>query len=157
MALTLGAGLCVVQGDLGSAVVLAGIVFAVMFIVGTPFTPMGLAAGGFTAVGLAFGASSPRRFARWTAAFLDLEGNKEHTSYQVYQAIISIANGGPTGVGVGEGTGKWGYVPLAHSQIHLRDPSRLRNSVSSASSPSSAVSPCSPGSVSTWPSTWSGG
>ena len=114
--LALTAGLCVVQGDLGSAVVLAGIVFTVMFIAGVPFTPLGLAAGGFAAVGLAFVVSSPRRFARWTA-FLDLEGNKEHTSYQVYQAIVSIANGGPTGVGVGAGTGKWGYVPLAHSDF----------------------------------------
>jgi cell division protein FtsW len=31
--------------------------------------------------------------------------------------MISIANGGPTGVGVGAGTGKWGYVPLAHSDF----------------------------------------
>jgi cell division protein FtsW len=116
VALATSAGLCVVQGDLGSAVVLAGIAFAVMFIGGVPFTPMGFAAGAFVAVGVAFVVSSSRRFARWTA-FLDLEGNKEHTSYQVYQAIVSIANGGPTGVGVGAGTGKWGYVPLAHSDF----------------------------------------
>jgi cell division protein FtsW len=31
--------------------------------------------------------------------------------------MLSIANGGPTGVGVGAGSGKWGYVPLAHSDF----------------------------------------
>lgn len=114
--LALSAGLCVVQGDLGSAVVITAIVFVVMFAAGVPGLPLFLSGLGTVALGLMAVVSSPRRFARWTA-FLDLEGNKQHTSYQVYQAIVSIANGGPTGVGVGAGTGKWGYVPLAHSDF----------------------------------------
>lgn len=116
LVLSLSAGLCVVQGDLGSAVVIGAIVFVVLFAAGSPAVPLAASAAGIATVGLLFVASSPRRYARWTA-FLDLEANKEHTSYQVYQAIVSIANGGPTGVGVGAGTGKWGYVPLAHSDF----------------------------------------
>jgi cell division protein FtsW len=50
-------------------------------------------------------------------AFLNVEGNKGHWGYQVYQSMISIANGGMTGVGVGDGAGKWGYVPLAHTDF----------------------------------------
>jgi cell division protein FtsW len=53
---------------------------------------------------------------RWTA-FLNLEGTKGHYGYQVWESILSIANGGILGVGAGEGTGKWGYVPLAHSDF----------------------------------------
>ncbi len=115
-ALAVGGGLSVAQGDLGSAAVVAAIVFAVLFIGGIPLLPLVFAAGAFAAGGLAFVSSSPRRLARWTA-FLDLEGTKEHHGYQVYQALVSIASGGPTGVGVGAGTGKWGYVPLAHSDF----------------------------------------
>jgi cell division protein FtsW len=53
---------------------------------------------------------------RWTA-FLNLDETKGSFGYQVWQSILSISNGGISGVGVGAGTGKWGYVPLAHSDF----------------------------------------
>jgi cell division protein FtsW len=115
-ALLLAAGLTVLQGDLGSAVVITMIVMVTMFIGGVPFTPLLATGGGMAAAGVAFVCSSAYRRARWTA-FLDVKGNRGYSSYQVWQAMISIANGGPTGVGVGAGTGKWGYVPLAHSDF----------------------------------------
>jgi cell division protein FtsW len=108
--------LCLAQMDLGTAIVLGAIVLAVAFIGGTPFVPLTLTAGVLAAASTAFALSSERRRRRWTA-FLDLAGNKDHYGYQVYQSMLSIANGGPTGVGVGAGSGKWGYVPLAHSDF----------------------------------------
>jgi cell division protein FtsW len=108
--------LCLLQMDLGSAIVLGAIVLAVAFIGGTPFVPLTLTAGALSVASTAFALSSERRRRRWTA-FLDLAGNKDHYGYQVYQSMLSIANGGPTGVGVGAGSGKWGYVPLAHSDF----------------------------------------
>ena len=45
-----GAGLCLLQGDLGSAIVLAAIVVAVAFIAGAPLLPM-VASGTLGAVG----------------------------------------------------------------------------------------------------------
>lgn len=107
---------CLAQGDLGTVAVFGAIGFTVAYIAGVRLKPMAitLAVGvaGFLLVVL----SSSRRTMRWTA-FFDLEGNKEDYAYQVWQSILSIANGGPTGVGVGAGTGKWGYVPLAHSDF----------------------------------------
>jgi hypothetical protein len=67
-------------------------------------------------VGGAYILASASRRSRWTA-FLDIEGNKEHTAYQVWQSMLSISNGGFVGVGPGAGTSKWGYVPLAHSDF----------------------------------------
>ena len=113
----LGAALCLVQTDLGSAIVLAAIVFAVAFIGGAPLVPMSLA--GLCGVGLGAGfiTSSPRRLNRFTA-FLDITGNKDFLSYQTYQAMISIGQGGVSGQGVGRGLNKLGdYVPLAHSDF----------------------------------------
>jgi cell division protein FtsW len=115
-ALLLVAGLTVLQADLGSAVVITMIVLVVMFIGGVPVTPLAATGAAFAVAGVGFVSSSAYRRARWTA-FLDIKGNKGHSSYQVWQAMISIANGGPSGVGVGAGTGKWGYVPLAHSDF----------------------------------------
>lgn len=112
-----GAGMCLVQGDLGSAIVLAAIVLAVAFIAGSPLSLMA-ASGALGALGaLAFVASSPRRQARFTA-FMDIAAHKDHLSYQTYQAMIAIAQGGPTGSGIGRGDNKLGeFLPLAHSDF----------------------------------------
>ncbi|MGB8859070.1 MAG: putative lipid II flippase FtsW [Ilumatobacteraceae bacterium] len=113
----LGAGLCLLQTDLGSAIVLAAVVVAVAFIAGAPLLPM-TAAGTMGAVGaLAFVVSSPRRQARFTA-FMDIAAHKDHLSYQTYQAMIAMAQGGLTGSGVGRGENKLGeFLPLAHSDF----------------------------------------
>jgi cell division protein FtsW len=114
--LGLACGLCVLQGDLGSAIVFAAIIFGVAFMAGMQMRV--LVGSGFLVTLLGVGAvmSSDYRRQRWTA-FFNLEETKGHYGYQVYQSMISIANGGLTGVGVGEGAGKWGYVPLAHSDF----------------------------------------
>ena len=107
---------CLAQGDLGTVAVFAAIGFTVAYVAGVHLKPLlitflvGFA--GFLLIVL----SSSRRTMRWMA-FFDLEGNKEDYAYQVWQAILSIANGGASGVGVGAGTSKWGFVPLAHSDF----------------------------------------
>ena len=107
---------CLVQGDLGSAIVMAAIVLAVAFIAGVPLSPM-LATGLVTAAAaLAFVFSTEYRYQRFTA-FLDITGHRDHLSYQTYQGFLSIAHGGLTGSGVGAGNGKLGYLPLAHSDF----------------------------------------
>lgn len=113
----LAAGLCLLQGDLGSAIVLGCIVFAVAFVGGTPLVPMAFASVVGAAVGMLFVFSSQRRFSRFTA-FLDITGNRDHYSYQTYQAMIAIAQGGTTGSGPGRGLNKLGdFLPLAHSDF----------------------------------------
>lgn len=112
----IGGGLCMVQGDLGSAIVLAAIVFAIAFIGGTPLVPMILMTGAGALTTLLFVLTSQRRFNRFTA-FLDITAHKDYLSYQVYQAMIGMATGGVSGTGVGNGPSKWGYLPLAHSDF----------------------------------------
>lgn len=111
-----GAIACLAQGDLGSAIVMTAIVLSVAFIGGVPLVPLVATAlmAGLAAV--LFVISSPRRYNRFTA-FLDVSGNREELSYQVYRSLLSIADGGLTGSGVGAGNGKMGYVPLAHSDF----------------------------------------
>jgi cell division protein FtsW len=111
------AGLCLGQGDLGSAIVLAAIVFAMVFIAGAPLVPVTGAGIGAGLVGVVFVVSSSRRLARFTA-FMDVAAHKDHLSYQTNQAMIAMAQGGIAGEGVGRGTSKLGgYLPLAHSDF----------------------------------------
>ncbi len=111
-----GAGLCLAQGDLGSAVVLAAIVLSVAWIAGVPITHLATVTVGGAAVALLFVVSSPRRLARFTA-FTNVAEEKDHLAYQIYQGYLSIASGGFTGSGIGGGKGKLGYLPYAQSDF----------------------------------------
>ncbi|MGA9275753.1 FtsW/RodA/SpoVE family cell cycle protein [Ilumatobacter sp.] len=111
-----GAGLCMLQGDLGSAIVLGGIVFSIGWIAGVPFAPLALMGSVSTAVGVFFVMSSQIRIDRFTA-FLDVTGNKDHLAWQTYQGFVSMADGGISGSGIGGSNTKLGYLPYAHSDF----------------------------------------
>jgi cell division protein FtsW len=110
------AALCVIQKDFGAAIVFTCVILSTMFVAGTPLRLIG-SIGAFALLGSVFAISASSRMQQRFLSFLDLEGNKGHSAYQVWQSILSISNGGITGVGAGRGTGKWGYVPLAHSDF----------------------------------------
>ncbi|MEE9414675.1 MAG: FtsW/RodA/SpoVE family cell cycle protein, partial [Acidimicrobiales bacterium] len=39
------------------------------------------------------------------------------TGFQNLQSLVSVANGGITGVGLGASRGKWGFLPYAHNDF----------------------------------------
>lgn len=110
------AGVSFVQGDLGSAIVLAAVVLAVGLIAGIPFVHVASVGMAGSVLAMLAIVSDPRRFNRLTA-FRDIEGNKEHLAWQSWQGMLSIANGGMTGSGIGGSNSKLGYLPLAHSDF----------------------------------------
>ncbi|WP_051062929.1 FtsW/RodA/SpoVE family cell cycle protein [Ilumatobacter nonamiensis] len=112
----IGAGLCLAQGDLGSAIVLGAIVFSIGWIAGVPFAPLALMGSVSTAAGVFFVMSSQTRIDRFTA-FLDVTGNKDHLAWQTYQGFVSMASGGISGSGIGGSNTKLGYLPYAHSDF----------------------------------------
>ncbi len=114
--LALAASVVLVQGDLGSAIVLVTIVLAVAFIGGTPLAPLSAAGLSLGVAGLAFVTSVPRRRERWLS-FLDLAAHRQSSGFQVWQSLIGIASGGVAGTGLGAGRAKWGYLPEAHSDF----------------------------------------
>ena len=116
MVLGVTALLCGLQKDYGTALVFIAIVLSLMVFAGIPWRQLGYS---IAAVGVA-GAlvllkadnASKRLF-----AYLNLAETKRYDGYQVYQSLLSIANGGLGGTGIGSGTSKWGYVPLAYSDF----------------------------------------
>jgi cell division protein FtsW len=111
-----GAGLCLVQGDLGAAVVLGAIVFGVAWIAGVPLVPLSGMAVAAAGAALVFVVSSQHRLDRFTA-FMNIAEEKDHLAYQTYQGYLSMASGGLSGSGIGGSNAKLGYLPYAHSDF----------------------------------------
>lgn len=110
------AGLCGLQRDYGSATIFAGFIIAMMFMASIPWRQLLFTGGIVFVAGLAVLQFAQRASERMLA-FMNLEETKSDSGYQVYQALLSIANGGWGGTGIGAGTSKWGYVPLAYSDF----------------------------------------
>lgn len=108
-------GLIAVETDVGSAITLSLAVAALFFCVGTRLlytVPTGLAALAGAAWYLM---NDPVRWKR-IEAWLDLE-NPAHalgTNMQQIRALYALGNGGPTGVGLGNGNEKFGTLTYAH-------------------------------------------
>jgi cell division protein FtsW len=114
--LAVTAGLCVLQKDFGTALVFILIVLGLMTFAGIPWRQLGASTAGIGFLGVLVlmkaSNASRRLFAFW-----NLSATKRLDGYQVYQSLLSIANGGVGGTGIGSGTSKWGYVPLAYSDF----------------------------------------
>ncbi len=108
--------LCMMQKDFGAAIVFTCVILSTMFIAGTPLRLIGTV-GAITVLGSVIAISASSRMQQRFLSFRDLDANTGPSAYQVWQSLLSISNGGITGVGAGQGTGKWGYVPLAHSDF----------------------------------------
>jgi len=108
--------LLLLQGDFGSLLVILAVLAAMAFMAGVPLVHLLVPIVGAGAFFWLLVLTSPRRMGRFTA-FLDIEGNKDLLSYQPWQGLLSIANGGLFGSGIGGSISKLGYLPLAHSDF----------------------------------------
>lgn len=116
LVMSVGAGLSGLQSDFGSALVFVGIVLMICFFAGMPRKWVGSITAVSAIVGLLIFATQEVARNRLTA-FLNPSETKGRLGYQVHQSLLGIANGGTTGAGIGQGSTKWGYLPLAHSDF----------------------------------------
>lgn len=110
--------LLLLQPDLGSALLLAALVGALLFVGGMPFSR--LAAGGCAvSLGVAsYIALRPYAFARWKG-FLSPWQSARAEGFQLVQSFVAFGRGGPFGVGLGDGRQKLSYLPEAHTDFIL--------------------------------------
>ena len=108
--------LVVLQGDLGTAMVMMPIMASLLYFVGAPrkwFLVMG-------AVGLAgiaaLSFAAPYRLARFTS-WLDPYADAQGTGFQVIHGQQALGSGGWWGVGLGGSREKWGTLPEAHTDF----------------------------------------
>jgi cell division protein FtsW len=112
----LTSGLCILQRDFGGELIFMGVILMMMTMSGMKAKRILATVGLVGLVGWMTLQFSTRANLR-LMAFLNLEETKNDFGYQVWQAILSMANGGWTGTGIGSGTSKWGYVPEAHTDF----------------------------------------
>jgi len=104
------------QPDMGTALVLAFITFALLYAGGVPLRPVLKALGATAAIGLVVGLAEPYRRAR-LLSFLDPFAHAKGSGYQVVQSLVGLGSGHLYGLGLGGGREKWGLLPNAHTDF----------------------------------------
>ena len=108
--------LIMLQGDLGTAMVMMPIMASLLYFVGAPrkwFMVISVAALSAIAV---LSIAAPYRMARFTS-WLDPFADAQGTGFQVIRGQQALGSGGWWGVGLGGSREKWGTLPEAHTDF----------------------------------------
>ena len=104
------------QPDMGTALVLACITFALLYAGGVPLRPVLKALAVVAFVGLIVGLAEPYRRAR-LLSFLNPFAHAKGSGYQVVQSLVGLGSGHLYGLGLGGGPEKWGLLPNAQTDF----------------------------------------
>lgn len=117
-------GLIVFEVDFGTTVLLVLVTAAMLVLAGSPWKGV-VAAGAAVAAMLgaaiwymAVNLDHAVRLNR-IIAFWDLEAHKSGVGYQAWQALVALGSGGWSGLGLGNGLQKLGFVPENHTDFIL--------------------------------------
>ncbi|MEK7951369.1 FtsW/RodA/SpoVE family cell cycle protein [Luteolibacter soli] len=116
MIVAIPTGLIAIETDVGSALALSVAIGAMFFCVGTrliyliPTALTGMGGAGW------YIHSDPVRWGR-IQAWLDLEANQQGIGQQQWRALLAFGNGGLEGVGLGNGSEKFGTLTFAYSDF----------------------------------------
>ena len=106
------------QPDLGTALVIAATVAAMLVAAGMPLRQLGMIAAAGAVLVLIFAILEPYRRARLTA-FLNPWADAGGAGFQSVQGQIAIGSGGLFGLGPGQSVQKIFYLPEAHTDFIL--------------------------------------
>jgi cell division protein FtsW len=109
-------GLVVLQGDLGTALVLFAIVLGMLWVVGAPgrlFTGSLLFVGVLALYLASTSAERLQRLTNFADPFKDYQG----AGWQPAHGLFAMSSGGLFGKGIGASQQKWGSLPEAHTDF----------------------------------------
>lgn len=110
------AALIAKEPDLGTAALVVAVGLVMLFLAGARWlylVPCVIAAAiGFAAIVVLI----PNRLQRFMA-YLDVEGNKQRGTYQLYQSLSAFAAGGTEGAGLGQGRQQLNFLPEAQTDF----------------------------------------
>ncbi len=112
------AGLILLEPDFGTCALFGAVGMLMLFLSGARLIHLipTVVGGGVVFLGLIL---QDEVRSRRLFAFLDVEGNRQGGSYQLYQGWLAFVNGGATGVGAGNGRYQNDYLPEAHTDFIL--------------------------------------
>jgi cell division protein FtsW len=109
-------GLVLLQPDMGTTVVLGCIGLSILFASGVSFRPILKIGAAVAGLALVVSLIDPYRRER-LLSFLNPGAHASGSGYQVVQSLVGIGSGHLFGVGLGNGTEKWGFLPNPHSDF----------------------------------------
>jgi cell division protein FtsW len=109
-------GLVTLEGDLGTALIIAGLMMGLLWVGGMDWRQWALVAGGGLAVATGLICSSGERVSRFFS-FVNPSADPQGASYQLWQSLVALGRGGWFGVGPGQSVQKFQYLPKAHTDM----------------------------------------
>src|SRR3954447_20745126 len=103
--------------DLGTALVLMGLVAALMFTAGVPLRVFAVTGALAAAAVPLLVATSPNRMQRLDVWHNSGAADPQGTNWQPLHALWALASGGWWGLGLGESRQKWFWLPEAHNDF----------------------------------------
>ncbi len=104
------------EPDFGTAALMIAVGLVLLFLTGAKWRYIVPTVGGVVLLFALAVMLNPNRLRRITA-FLDVEGNKQGGTYQLYQALAAFASGGVDGTGLGQGRQQLNFLPEAHTDM----------------------------------------
>lgn len=104
------AGLVFLGPDLGTALILMVLMFAIYFVGNGPLLHFALLLPAFISIIIPLIYFAPYRLNR-IKSFLDPTSDPQGSSYHIYQILKSVVTGGFLGVGLGGSIGKFNFIP----------------------------------------------
>lgn len=108
--------LIMMQPNLGTTLLMASMVLAMLFVAGTPMRSLAAIVGAAVAGAVALAIAAPYRRDRLLAV-LDPWSDPLNTGYQPIQSMAAVASGGWFGRGLGASRAKWEFLPEAHTDF----------------------------------------
>jgi cell division protein FtsW len=109
-------GLILLEPDFGTAALALSVGLILLFLSGAKWRyilpTLALSGAAFALLV----AHNPNRLRRFTA-FMDVEGNRQGGTYQLYQSLEAFAAGGTSGAGLGQGRQQINFLPEAHTDF----------------------------------------
>jgi cell division protein FtsW len=110
--------LLLAEPDMGTAIVVALSIAALLVAAGVPLRHLGVIAAAILALALIVAVAAPYRRARLTS-FVDPFADARGSGFQTVQSLVAVGSGGLFGVGLGESVQKIFYLPEAHTDMIL--------------------------------------
>jgi cell division protein FtsW len=107
----------VMQRDLGTTLILVGLVLVMLFAAGVRMRYLVLTTGVGALGAIMLIVGEAYRRTRFFDAWLDPWADRQGNGYQLIQGLIAIGSGGWFGTGLGTSRAKWDFLPNAHSDF----------------------------------------
>lgn len=104
------------QPDMGSAVILVAVVLVILFLAGARLVHLGLVMAAILPASAIAVFAAHYRFQR-IVAFLDPWSDPQGRGFHVIQSLLGFGSGGVVGVGLGESSQKFFYLPERHTDF----------------------------------------